>query len=65
MLKKITVNLLEAHAPIKTKVLCRNCKNHVDKNPRKAIMKSSALKHKASRTKQHEYIANIRNNKVK
>ena len=50
------VRVLDAHAPRKTKVLRGNHKPHVDKNLRKAIMKRSALKQKASRTKQQEDI---------
>ena len=44
-------NVLDAHAPRKTKVLRGNHKPHVDKNLRKAIMKRSELKSKVSRTK--------------
>ena len=51
--------VLDAHAPRKTKVSRGNHKPHVDKNLRKAIMKRSALKWKASRTKQI-----IRNNGI-
>ena len=50
------VRVLDAHVPRKTKVLCGNHKPHVDKNLCKAIMKGSALKRKASRTKQQEDI---------
>ena len=50
------VKVVDAHAPRKTKVLRGNHKPHVDKNLRKAIMKRSALKQKASRTKQQEDI---------
>ena len=50
------VRVLDAHAPRKTKVLRGNHKRHVGKNLRKAIMKRSALKRKASRTKQQEDI---------
>ena len=50
------VRVLAAHAPRKTKVLRANHKPHVDKNLRKAIMKRSALKRKANRTKQQEDI---------
>ena len=50
------VRVLDAHAPRKTKVLRGNHKPHVDKDLRKAIMKRSALKRKASRTKQQEDI---------
>ena len=50
------VRVLDAHAPRKTKVLHGNHKPHVDKDLRKAIMKRSAFKRKASRTKQQEDI---------
>ena len=40
------VNVLDAHAPRKTKVLRGNQKSHVDKNLRKAIMRRSKLKKK-------------------
>ena len=46
------VRVLDAHAPRKTKVLRGNHKPYVDKSLRKAIMKRSTLKRKASRTKQ-------------
>ena len=51
------VNVLDAHAPRKTKVLRGNQKPHVDKNLRKAIMKRSKLKNKANRTKLQDDIA--------
>ena len=44
-------NILDSHAPRKTKVLRGNHKPNVDKNLRKAIMKRSKLKNKANRTK--------------
>ena len=50
------VKVVDAHAPRKTKVLRGNHKPHVDKNPRKTIMKHSALKRIASRSNQEEYI---------
>ena len=50
------VRVLDAHAPRKTKVLRGNHEPHVDKNPRKAIMKRLVLKRKASRIKQQEHI---------
>ena len=50
------MTVLDAHAPRKTQVLRGNHKPHVDKYLRKAIMKRSALKRKASRTKQQEDI---------
>ena len=55
--EKTFVNVLDAHAPRKTKVLRGNHKPHVDKNLRKAIMKCSKLKNKANRTKLQEDIA--------
>ena len=45
------VNVLDAHAPRKSKVLLGNYKPHFDNNLRKAIMKSSKLKNKANKTK--------------
>ena len=50
------MRVLDAHAPSKITVLRCNHKSHVDKNLLKAIMKRSALKRKASRTKQQEDI---------
>ena len=55
--EKIFVNVLDAHAPRKTKVLRANHKPHLDKNLRKGIMKRSKLKNKANRTKLQEDIA--------
>ena len=55
--EKTFVNVLDAHAPRKTKVLRGNQKPHVDKNLRKAIMKRSKLKNKANRTKLQDDIA--------
>ena len=55
--EKTFVNVLDAHAPRKTKVLRGNHKPHVDKNLREAIMKRSKLKNKANRTKLQEDIA--------
>ena len=55
--EKAFVNVLDAHAPRKTKVLHGNHKPHVDKNLHKAIMKRSKLKNKANRTKLQEDIA--------
>ena len=52
--EKTFENLLNAHAPKKTKFLRGNQKPHVDKNLRKAIMKRSQLKNKANRTKKLE-----------
>ena len=49
--EKTFVNVLDAHAPRKTKVLRGNHKPHVDKNLRKTIMRCSKLKNKANRTK--------------
>ena len=50
------VRVLDARAARKSKVLRGNHKHHVDKNFRKAIMKRSAFKRKARRTKQQEDI---------
>ena len=55
--EKTFVNVSDAHAPRKTKVLHGNHKPHVDKNLRKAIMKRSKLKNKANRTKLQNDIA--------
>ena len=55
--EKTFVNVLDVHAPRKTKVLRGNHKPHVDKNLRKVIMKRSKLKNKANRTKLQEDIA--------
>ena len=55
---KRILRVLDAHAPSKITVLRCNHKSHVDKNLLKAIMKRSALKRKASRTKQQEDITN-------
>ena len=55
--EKTYVNVLDAHAPRKTKALLGNHKPHVDKNLCKAIMKRSKLKNKANRTKLQEDIA--------
>ena len=54
--EKTFENVLNPHAPKKTKFLRGNQKPHVDKNLRKAIMKRSQLKNKAYRTKQLENI---------
>ena len=54
--EKTFENVLNAHAPKKTKFLRGNQKPHVDKNLHKAIMKRSELKIKANRTKQLEDI---------
>ena len=55
--EKTFENVLDAHAPKKTKFLRGNQKPQVDKNLRKAIMKQrSQLKNKANRTKKLEDI---------
>ena len=54
--QKTFENVLNAHAPKKTKFLRGNQKPHVDKNLRKAIMKRSQLKNKANRTKKLGHI---------
>ena len=55
--EKTFLNVLDAHAPKKTKVLRGNQKPHVDKNLCKAIMKHFKLKNKANRTKLQDDIA--------
>ena len=50
--EKTFENVLNAHAPKKTKFLCGNQKPHVVKNLRKAIVKRSQLKNEANRTEQ-------------
>ena len=50
--EKTFENILNAHAPKKTKFLGGNHKPHVDKNLRKAIIKRSQLKNEANRTEQ-------------
>ena len=55
--EKTFVNVLNAHARRKTKVLRSNHKPHVDKNLHKAIMKHSKVKNKANRTKLQDDIA--------
>ena len=62
--EKTFENVINAHAPKKTKFLCGNQKPHVDKNIRKAIMKRSQLKNKANRTKNLRILPNIRNNEI-
>ena len=69
--EKTFANVLEAHAPRKTKVLPGILKPHVGKNLREAIMKRSKfkLKNKANRTKQIELnfkmiLLNIKNNEI-
>ena len=51
------VNVLDAHAPRRTKVLRGNLKPHVDTNLRKAIVERSKVKNKANRTKLQDDIA--------
>ena len=55
--EKSFANVLDAHAPRKTKVLHGNHKPHVDKNLLKAIMKRSKRKNKVNRTKLQDDIA--------
>ena len=52
--ENIFTNILNRHAPMKTKYLRANNKPHVTKELRKAIMKRSNLKTKAERTKDPE-----------
>ena len=51
------VNVLDAHALRRTKVLRGNLKPHVDTNLRKAIVERSKVKNKANRTKLQDDIA--------
>ena len=55
--EKTFVNVLDAHALRKTKILRGNQNPHVDKNLHKTIMKRSKLKNKANRTKLQDDIA--------
>ena len=50
------VETLNKHAPKKTKIFRGNHKPHINKTPRKAIMKRSQLKNKANNTKDHKDI---------
>ena len=50
-LEKAFVNVLDAHAPRKTKVLRGYHKTHIDKHLHKVIIKRSKFKNKANRTK--------------
>ena len=59
--EKTFENVLNAHAPKKTKFLLGNQKPRLDKNLCKAIIKRSQLKNKANRTKNLE---DIRNNEI-
>ena len=49
--EKILVEMLNKHAPKKTKIFWGNHKPHINKTLRKAIMKRSQLKNKANKTK--------------
>ena len=51
------VNVLDTHAPRKTKILRGNQKPHIDKCLRKTIMKRSELKTKAIKSKRPEDIS--------
>ena len=55
--EKTFLNVFDAHAPKKTKVLRVNQKPHAEKNLRKAIMKRFKFKNKANRTKLQDHIA--------
>ena len=55
--EKIFTNILDKHAPIKTKFIRGNNKQHLTKNLRKAIMKRSKLKNIANKTKSPEDFA--------
>ncbi len=49
-LHSITDDMLEKHAPLKTKVVRGNDKEHLDGNIQRAIMKRSRLKEKATKS---------------
>ena len=55
--ERIFTTILDKHAPIKTKFLRGNNKQHLTKDLRKAIMKRSKLKNIANKTKDPEDIA--------
>ena len=62
--EKTFVNVLDAHAPRKTKVLRRNHKPHVDKNLRKAIMKRFKLQTKQVELNLKKILLNISKNDI-
>ena len=49
-INEISENVLEKHAPTKTKTIRGNDKSHINKNLRKAIMHRSKLKNIADKT---------------
>ena len=57
LFEKIFVNLLDEHAPLKTKLIRANNRQHVTKDLRKAIMLRSKLKHIANKSKNPEDVA--------
>ena len=57
LFEKIFVNLLNEHAPVKTKIIRANNKQHVTKDLRKAIMLRSRLKHLANKSKNPDDVA--------
>ena len=61
---KTFVNVLNAHAPRKTKIIRGNHKPHVDKNLCKAIMSALNLKTKQIELNFKKILLNIRNNKI-
>ena len=58
--EKIFDSILDKHAPLKTKFLRANNRQHLTKSVRKAIMKRTHLKNLANKTKSPEDIANYR-----
>ena len=58
--ENIFENILQRHAPLKTKYVRANNKPHISKNLRKAIMKRSQLKSLANKTNTPEDVANYK-----
>ena len=58
--ENIFTNILQRHAPLKTKFVRANNKPHISKDLRKAIMKRSKLKALANKTKYPEDVANYK-----
>ena len=63
-LEKTFVNVLDAHAPRKTKALRGYHKTHIDKNLHKVIIKRSKFKNKANRTKLQDDITKYKSNEI-
>ena len=58
--EKIFINILNKHAPLKTKLLRANNKPHMTKELRNAIMKRTRLKNIANKSKSHIDMASYR-----